>query len=259
MWWDEYDKKKYIELYGFKTDFGHNTVTIQNDGCTYYWPQNVRTDKYIDEYDYILVKHVDSDGNISLRYSQLQVQMPNIDLTGLEGDINSIYGEINNIQLDISYLSGCIDILSGELSSTGWESGGDSTTCYGSNIGDRDGDVVIDLDKTTLSGIWKTTGDFTTEGNHRVSANLSVDYDGYVGGCLNVGGYVYAGCGFCTGTASFTRVGAYLDGPVTIGNNSAFNVGCAYLGESTLQVGCSIIIGHTSLNESQLSALLALI
>ena len=259
VWWDEYDQKKYIELYGFKSDFSHNTVTIQNDGCTYYWPQNVRTDKYIDEFDYILVKHVDSDGNISLRYTQLQVQMPNIDLTSLEGDINSIYGEINDIHIDISYLSGCIDILSGELSVSGWESGGDSSTCYGSNIGNNKGNVVIDLDETTLSGSWKTTDDFTTGCNHHVGSNLSVDYDGYVGGCLNVGGYVYAGCGFCTGNAYFTRIGAYVEGPITITNDSAFNVGCAYLGENTLKVGCSIIIGNTSLNESQLSALLQLV
>lgn len=256
VWWDEYDQKKYVELYGFKSDFQHNSVTIQNDGCTYYWPQNVRTDKYIDEFDYILVKHVDSDGNISLRYTQLQVQMPNI--AGLEGDITSIYNEINDIHIDIQYLSGCIDILSGELSVEGWESGGDSSTCYGSNIGNNKGNVVIDLDETTLSGSWKTSEDFTTGGNHHVGANLSVDYDGYVGGCLHVGGYVYAGCGFCTGNAYFTRIGAYVEGPVTITNGS-FNVGCAYLEESSLKVGCSITIGSTSLDESQLKALLQLV
>lgn len=249
--WDEYDQKKYVELYGFKSDFEFETVTIHNDGCTYYWPQGIRTDKQLDEFDYTLVKHVDSNGNISLRYTQLQVQMP--DIESLEKDINGIYNDINQINVDIQYLSGYIDILSGELSATGWESGGDSSTCYGSNIGNNNGNIVIDLDETTLSGSWKTTQDFTTGGNLSVGTDLSVGNWGYFGG------YSYAGCGFCTGTAYFTRVGAYLEGPVTIANDFAFNVGCAYLNQGTLQVGCNIRIGNTTLTESQLSALLTLI
>ena len=86
------------------------------------------------EWDYILVKHVDSNGNISLRYTQLEVQMPDID--SIEGDITNIYGEINNFYEEIQYLSGCIDDLSGHLSGDYWESGGDSGTFYGSNIAD---------------------------------------------------------------------------------------------------------------------------
>ena len=111
--WDEDDKKKYVELYGFRSDFDSDTVTIHNDGCTYYWPQDIRTDESLTEWDYVLVKHVDSNGNISLRYTQLEVEMPDIDVSGIQQDITNVYDEIN-------YLSGRIEDLSGSLSSGFW-------------------------------------------------------------------------------------------------------------------------------------------
>lgn len=49
----------------------------------------------------------------------------------------------------------------------------------------------------------------------------------------------------------------YVDGSVQAG--CGFYTGCAYLDQSTLQVGCSIRIGNTSLDEAQLSALLQLV
>lgn len=49
----------------------------------------------------------------------------------------------------------------------------------------------------------------------------------------------------------------YIDGTVYAG--CGFYTGCAYLDTSTMKVGCSIMIGNTSLNEAQLSALLQLV
>lgn len=141
--------------------------------------------------------------------------------------------------------------MSGHLSGGYWESGGDSGTCYGSNIADSNQIIVIDLDNQILEGCWNCNGTFyadyfdvgcqislgnTTIGHNNIHVDGQIDF---VGGCtyltdgyFYVDGTVYAGCGFYTG--------------------------CAYLDPSTLQVGCSISIGCTSINESQLSALLQL-
>lgn len=222
VWQDEYDGNRYVELYGFKNDFGCDHVTIHDDGCTYYWPQDIRTDQTLTENDYILVKHVDSNGNISLRYTQLEVQMP--DIVSIENDITSIYSEINSFNSDIQYLSGSIDELSGHLSSEYWEQGGDSSTCYGSDIGDSINDKVIDLDNKTLVGCWNC------------------------GAGLSVADSVLADNGFYTGCSNYGSVYAYVDGAIRAG--CSFEVGNSYLQESSLLVGCEITIGNTTINEA---------
>lgn len=117
---------------------------MYNDGCTYYWPQNSKTTS---SYDYVLVKHVDSGGNAELQYKQLVVQMPDIDVQGIQGDID-------DLDDDIDILSGRIDdlsaALSGQVSGDYWESGGSASTCYGSSIGDSNGNTVINLDGNAL-------------------------------------------------------------------------------------------------------------
>lgn len=193
VWWDDDDKKKYVELYGFRSDFDSDTVTIHNDGCTYYWPQDIKNDEPLTEWDYVLVKHVDSDGNISLRYTQLEVEMPDID--SIEGDIQDIYNDINNFYDEINYLSGCIDDLSGHLSGDYWESGGDSGTCYGKNIADSNQIIAIELDDHILTNDWDCDGTFYADyfdvgcsislGNTVIGHN-NIHLDGtlgFVGGC----------------------------------------------------------------------------
>lgn len=171
-----------------------------------------------------MVKHVDSNGNISLRYTQLEVQMP--DLSSMEGDIQNIYSEINSFYDDINYLSSSIDDLSTHLSGDYWEQGGDETVCYGYAIGDQFGCQVIDLEDRELVGSWHA--------NH-----MSIDE-------------LYMGC-----TYFLASGGGYVDGGLRVG--CSFEVGNSYLQESSLLVGCSITIGGTTINEAQLSALLALI
>lgn len=78
-------------------------------------------------------------------------------------------------------------------------------------------------------------------------------------GYFYVDGTVYAGCGFYTGCSYLSPGGGYVDGTMTVNSGCAFYVGCSYLDQNTLQVGCSIRIGNTSLNEAQLTALLQLI
>lgn len=212
-----------FELYDWQNGYDTQSLTIYNDGCTYYWPQGDSTDTQPSEWDYILVKHVDSNGNQELQYKLLEVTMPDIPDYG--EDISNFYEEIN-------YLSGCIDDLSGQLSGEYWVSGGDSGTCYGSDIANNNQITVIDLDNSTLDGNWTCSGSFDA-------------------------GSFTAGCGFYVGCTSLTQYSAFIDGPVTAG--CGFYTGTAYLDTYSLQVGCSIRIGGTSLSEAQLSALLNLI
>lgn len=133
-WWD--DNEYAIELYNWRTAGAAQTVNIYTDGCTYRWPQNTKINTQATGADYILIKHQDQDGNMTLQYKQLQVTMP--DLSGYDQDITNIYNELNDYSEYITVLSGAIDYLSSEISDlTGsfWESGGDSGTCYGSDIG----------------------------------------------------------------------------------------------------------------------------
>lgn len=74
-WEGEPNNKPVFELYNFRYGGSTAGVTIHNDGCTYYWPQNT---KNTSTYDYVLVKHVDASGNASLDYKQLVVTMPDI-------------------------------------------------------------------------------------------------------------------------------------------------------------------------------------
>lgn len=96
-----------------------------------------------------------------------------------------------------------------------WEQGGDSSTNYGSSIGNSGGSQVIDLDGQELAGCWKTS-------------NLTVDYTLDVGCTANVGTLVASDIIGCTG---------------------AFG---------SLQTS-NFTLGSTSLSESQLQQLLALI
>lgn len=182
-----------FELYDWQTGYDYQSLTIYNDGCTYYWPQNDRTDSSPTEWDYILVKHVDSNGNQELQYKLLEVTMPNI--TDYGSDISDIYNHINNYYYEIQYLSSCIDDLSGHLSGDYWESGGDSGTCYGSSIADRNQIIAIDLDNHILEDDWDCTGTFYADyfdvgcsislGNTTIGHNnihLDGQY-GFVGGC----------------------------------------------------------------------------
>ena len=141
--------------------------------------------------------------------------------------------------------------MSGHLSGGYWESGGDSGTCYGSNIADSNQIIVIDLDNQTLEGCWNCTGTFYS-GYFDVGCSISLGNTTIGHNNIHLDGQInfVGGCDYLA-NGSF-----YTDGTMTAG--CGFYTGCAYLNPSTLQVGCSISIGCTSIDESQLSALLQL-
>lgn len=179
--------------------------------------------------------------------------MPDID--SITGDISNIHNEINNFYDEITYLSGCIDELSGQLSGDYWESGGDNSTCYGSSIGNSSGTVVIDLDNQELvsnNGYWYVPylySSGTAWFNHVDIGSSWFDSsgDGYIDGDLSVNGTLTVGC------STISTGGAHVAGTMSIDSGCSFLVGCSYLSDGTL------CLGHTTLSEAQLSALLQLI
>ncbi len=68
-----------------------------------------------------------------------------------------------------------------------WESGGNHNTCYGSDIGDSNGNMMISLDGAYLNGVWSTMNDFTTGNDHIVNRDLNVQRNAVVGGTLTIG------------------------------------------------------------------------
>lgn len=259
-----------FELYDWRSGYDYQSLTIYNDGCTYYWPQGDRTDSSPTEWDYVLVKHVHANGDQSLQYKLLEVTMP--DITDYGSDISDIYNHINNYYYEIQYLSSCIDDLSGHLSGDYWECGGDNTTCYGSSIGNSNQITVIDLDNQELEGNWDCNGTFYADyfdvgcaihlGCTSIGHNI-IMLDGslqFTSGCsyfgsnlLHVDGTIEAGCVFQIGCTTIYDSGANFSGCVSAGG-SISSSGSIYVG-----CGCTLTIGGTSINEQQLSALLRLI
>lgn len=279
IYWDWDDQKYFVELYGFRTDYDSANVTIRNDGCTYYWPQDIRTDQQVNEWDYILVKHVDINGNHTLQYKQLEVEMP--DISGIESDITDIYNDINNFYDEIYYLSGCIDDLSGHLSGNYWESGGDAYTCFGSNIGDSSGRVVIDLDNCSLEGcFWyahnfEATGIIQADMGFLAGAGTGYYFSGgcsyisnnyaFIDGTVDIGCQINIGCTYFTsGGGNYVNNGLEINGCLNVFNGGVsvngdyYGCGLVHANDMTIYQGGSLTIGCTSINESQLSALLQL-
>ena len=155
------------------------------------------------------------------------------------------------------------------LSGNYWESGGDHDTCYGSDIGKSDGTAVIDLDNYGLLGcIWtapnfKTDYVLQTDGGLFVGCGAGISFMGsgctyisdsyaYFSGCVQVGCYFSVGCSYLYGNG-----GGNLDGCISI-TGDLYVSGDAHV-DGNIYGGCTLTLGCTSINESQLSALLQLL
>lgn len=86
-------------------------------------------------------------------------------INDIDNDIDNIRNDISNIvddiRGDIESLSNSISSLSGNY----WEQGGNSNTNYGSSIGDSNKNTVINLDGRTLVGNWTAAADFKVNGD----------------------------------------------------------------------------------------------
>lgn len=152
----------------------------------------------MNEWDYVLVKHLDSQGNQELQYKQLAVTMP--DLSGLGDGLSAISAVVYEHSIEITTLSSEVVELSSKLSADYWESGGDHSTCYGSDIGNSNQTVVIDLDNYSLEGCLWTAPNFEATG------------------IIQADGGFFAGCGagyhFLDGCSYISNGSAFFDGGV---------------------------------------------
>lgn len=173
----------------------------------------------------------------------------------MEGRVET-YGE------DFEEIYEALAGLSGEY----WPQGGSNSNCYGASIGNSNGTKVIDLDNCQLVGDWEVTGflefpsgtvtntlyighngtSLLANGHVNIGTSLDVGTDIYVGGNANIDGSLSVG-----GTTSLGGP-TYVSGDVTVDAGCSFVVGCSYLSDGTL------CLGHTTLSEAQLSALLQL-
>lgn len=155
-----------------------------------------------------------SDDGTTLEYHPLHFTYDGSQYA-LTSDLTVIYDDLTEIYDGLEVLSGWCAELSAELSGQYWEQGGDSSTNYGSDIGNSSSNMVIDLDSQELAGCWKTS-DFT------------VDYSLNVGCTATVGTLVASDIIGCTGTFADLQTSNFT-------------------------------LGSTSLSETQLQQLLALI
>ena len=256
-WEGEPNNKPVFELYNFRYGGSEAGVTIHNDGCAYYWPQNTKNPS---TYDYVLVKHVDSSGNQELQYKQLVVTMPDIPDYGSQ--ISDMETRIETYGEDFEDIYEALAGLSGEY----WPQGGSNSNCYGASIGNSNGTKVIDLDNCQLVGSWEVTG-FLEFPSGTVTNTLYIGHNGtsllanghvnigtdlYVGTDISVDGDATIGGTLTVGCTTITGGGAHVAGDVTVDSGCSFVVGCSYLSDGTL------CLGHTTLSEAQLSALLQL-
>ena len=179
------------------------------------------TTEFTDDDTHILVRQFDEYGHPVLKYAKLEISLPEIN-----GGTDYSY-EINELYEIVDYLSGEISAISGTCScdlSGAWQQGADAEINYGSSIGNPWKCPVIDLQNNTLLGCWKHDGTFIIQGG-----DLSLP-----DGSINVG------------TVDSTYIG---DGCIGVGN---INVRDSVYTQA-------LTIGNTTITESQLQQLLALL
>lgn len=115
-----------------------------------------------------------------------------------------------------------------------WEQGGDSSTCYGSQIGDSGKTPVIDLDARELAGSWTAN-------------TLEIDNYFKVAGTVD---FYPNGCAYFTATPYFQNG---LETPGCVHASGVRADGGVYgASVSITSTGGALQIGSTSLNEQEL-------
>lgn len=179
------------------------------------------TTEFTDDDTHILVRQFDEYGHPVLKYAKLEISLPEIN-----GGTDYSY-EINELYEIVDYLSGEISAISGTCScdlSGAWQQGADAEINYGSSIGDSYKYEAINLDNRTLYGCWKHDGSFIIQG-----------------GCLLI-----------------------PDGSINVGTVDSTYIGDGCIGVGNINVRDSVYtqaltIGNTTITESQLQQLLALL
>ena len=201
--------QSYYQLYNFSYP---NATTVNNDlvSSDYYNLANgAQKNNEADKDDYFLIRN--SEGILSYRKIYAKAEggggWDEQRILSIENSINDIDNDIDNIRNDISNivddLRGDIESLSNSISGLSgnyWYQGGDSSTNYGSSIGDSNKNTVINLDGKTLVGNWTAAADF------KVNGDITCDNDIFA---FSVKG----------NSGSFDTIRSYNGGDITADNN----------------------------------------
>lgn len=216
--YDEDSKKRYFQLANWDNSYTTNTITVDI-------PTDGSLVDFINDQSYIVTQEATNINGRILKYNKIKIQAPYIDTDYINTNISNITSDISSIKEDIEDLS---SQLSSNQSGDYWEQGGDSSTNFGSTIGNDNGDTVIELNEHTLCGWWKTE-------NLAVGASNSVDG----GNCSVAGDSVVLSYGPAAGSL--------------ILDNGEVRIDTWRYNQPTLQ------IGSTTITETQLQQLLALL
>lgn len=200
--------QSYYQLYNFSYP---NATTVNNDlvsGDYYNLANGAQKNNEGDKDDYFLIRN--SEGILSYRKIYAKAEGGSWDeqrILSIENSINDIDNDIDNIRNDISGIvddiRGDIEQLSNSISSLSgnyWYQGGDSSTNYGSSIGDSNKNAAINLDGRTLVGNWTAATDF------KVNGDITCDND--------IFGFSIKG-----NSGSFDTIRSYNGGDITADNN----------------------------------------
>ena len=166
--------QSYYQLYNFSYP---NATTVNNDlvsGDYYNLANGAQKNNEADKDDYFLIRN--SEGILSYRKIYAKAEggggWDEQRILSIENSIDDIDNNIDNIRNDISNivddLRGDIESLSNSISGLSgnyWYQGGDSSTNYGSSIGDSNKNTVINLDGKTFVGNWTAAADFKVNGD----------------------------------------------------------------------------------------------
>ena len=219
-------------------------------------------------------------------------------INDVDNDIDNIRNDISNIvddlRGDIEQLSNSISGLSGNY----WYQGGDYSTNYGSSIGDSNKNTVINLDGKTFVGNWTAAADFKVNGDITcdndifafsvkgdsgsfntirsnnggdITADNNIDMSNHeikniskigdinltdkqlVGNWITTGEHTAVGCINCDWL--FKNDGSHNDG-VNVGGLQLYG---EWSTNNNFTVNGTLKIGNTTITETQLQQLLALI
>ena len=201
--------QSYYQLYNFSYP---NATTVNNDlvSSDYYNLANgAQKNNEADKDDYFLIRN--SEGILSYRKIYAKAEgggsWNEQRILSIENSINDIDNDIDNIRNDISNivddLRGDIEQLSNSISGLSgnyWYQGGDSSTNYGSSIGDSNKNTAINIDGRTLVGNWTAAADF------KVNGDITCDNDIFA---FSVKG----------NSGSFDTIRSYNGGDITADNN----------------------------------------
>lgn len=219
---DERRHQDYMQLYQFDDPSNpHNwSINLDEDGGSYYLTN--------DDQDYQFLVRSIKDGQPKLEYAKISIAAPVIDIPEIP-DYSDWFYEIEER----------ITVIEDTLSSVGcyWVQGGSYDTNYGSAIGNSEQTKIIDLDDRILCGcMWTVTG----------SLEADAVYTTHIGG-INTSNVAID-------LTTKTLTGSTGDSPWY---TDYLNVGCiltcGILNSNTIR------LGSTTLTETQLQQLLALI